>query len=177
VEPSASLRSASGSPCHVPSFCGTIGFASLSLRFPLSRSVVLWNHRLRFAQPQVPPVTFRRSVGLFWCLETFHSNSLFMFTILIIVYLFFCLSLGSFIGLYIWNCLFRKSTLPPCQTSSEDHIYSIYSSKCSICSSVRAGSVDLMGHHCHQGSVAPPAPQLLGKFHCSLWESHSNTAL
>jgi len=38
--------------------------------------------------------------------------------------------LSDFIGLYIWNCLFRKSTLPPCQTSSEDHIYSIYSSKC-----------------------------------------------
>jgi len=36
---------------------------------------------------------------------------------------------------------------------------------------------DLMGHQCHHRTVAPPAPQPLGQFLCSLCEHGPNTPL
>jgi len=70
VEPSASLRSASGSPC--------------------TRSVVLWNHRLRFAQPLVPPVHVPSFCGFFWHLETlwYCYNNSSILTVFINVYIY-----------------------------------------------------------------------------------------
>ena len=86
--------------------------------------------------------------------------------------------LSDFIGLCIWNCLFWKSTASRFVNFNRDtifmtwinHLWGLWLEK-------QQHQWILMDHQFHQWTVAPSAPQPLGKFLCSLWKSHSNTPL
>jgi len=86
--------------------------------------------------------------------------------------------LSDFIGLCIWNCLFRKSTAPLFINFNRDTIFMTWINHLwGLGQEKQQDQCILMGHQCHHRTVAPPAPQPLGQFLSSLWKPHSNTPL